>query len=416
MSLGLEDYGESERKRNRVVVAVVILVVFGLIGAGVYWFLNRSEESGSKSSEASLSLVENRRQALKEIAEEADRTPCVPAGGNHKQATGAIRESLMSLVASPKHAGPYLEQQLLGKARLELYRVDDREIYFSLPQSAVSGEPYAQALCRLVLNKSRVQIAKESEGKLMMGGRMLLKTPDRSLLLKTPLDNLRVDADTKLRFPFQHAVYSPTLDELHLLMANETIYGGPVEANADTPDYGQASVYNTGVLVTQPGEPSLHRFTTDLLKDIAASDPLAREKRIQRLADLVSREIALNPEEIPMKLAKRASEVLMTGEAYYTNRAVLLGSLLEQIREDYLFIYSKNFLAVAVKSGQFQVTNKYQVKWEGNTWLMIDTTRPGFRIGVDEPKMRPTLTRYVQRPRQNNVITNMETGSPLTFN
>jgi hypothetical protein len=340
MSLGLENYGDSDRKSNRTVAFVVILLVAALIGGGVYWFLTR-DNPGNNGVEASLSLVENRRQTLKEIAEEADRAPCVPAGSDRKQATGAIRESLMSLIASPKHAGPYLEQQLLGKASLELYQVDDKEVYFSLPQSAASGEAYAQVLCRLVLNKSRVQVAKEKDGRLVMGGGTLLKTPNRSLLLKTPLDNLRVDADTKLRFPFQHAAYSPTLDDLHLLMANATIYGGPVEANADTPDYGEPSVYNSGLLVTQPGEPSLHRFTDDLLKDIAESDALAREKRIQRLADLVSREIALNPEEVPMKLAKRASEVLMTGEAHYPNRAVLLGSLLEQIREDYLHLFEE---------------------------------------------------------------------------
>jgi hypothetical protein len=142
----------------------------------------------------------------------------------------------------------------------------------------------------------------------------------------------------------------------------------------------------------------------------------SREQKVQRLADLVSREIAPSPEEVSQKVFKRANEVLMTGQGAYPAQAVLLGSLLEQLQEDYLLIYSKNFLAVAVKQGQFPADNKFQVRYEGSPWLLIDTSTPGWRIGLDAPKMKLGTVAYVQRPRQINVITNLNTGGALPFN
>ena len=79
------------------------------------------------STGAATSLVEQRQRAMKKLIEEAEQAPCVPADPK-KQANEAIRESLMSLLAYPKQAGAYIEPQLLGGARLELYQVDDKDV------------------------------------------------------------------------------------------------------------------------------------------------------------------------------------------------------------------------------------------------------------------------------------------------
>ena len=71
---------------------------------------------------------------MKKLTEEVSQAPCVPADPK-KQANEAIRESLMTLLAYPRQAGTYIEPQLLGIARLELYRVDDKEVYFYLSPS-----------------------------------------------------------------------------------------------------------------------------------------------------------------------------------------------------------------------------------------------------------------------------------------
>jgi hypothetical protein len=221
-----------------------------------------------------------------------------------------------------------------------------------------------------------------------------------------------------LRFPFEGAVYAPTVEEIHYFIRNESLIDasvGHMEAIPDSQSFGQPIIFNYGAAVAKAGEPSLKRFVNDLTKEIAASDPSAREKKIQRLADLISREIGPNPEEGELNILKRASESLMSGLADYRNRAVLLGSMLEQIEEDYIFVYSRDYLAVAVKQGGFPAMNEHQIKWEDANWQLIDLTIPGFRIGQDVPKSRPPATKYVQRPRQNSIIINPATGRSLTF-
>ncbi len=377
---------------------------------------SKGDDSASSISGASRSLVEQRREAMKKLSEDAKQAACVPADPK-KQANGAIRESLLTLLAYPKQSGVWLEPQLLGKARLEIFKVEgsDKQVYFYLPPTDSSGEKLAQAVCRIAVDDSRVEIGNEKDGRFYFKDYSFLRTSEKAVFLRVSLDNLRLDTDTPLKFSFQHATYAPTLEDLHYFTHNESIYGGMLEAVPDSQLYGQPVLYNYGTIVAKQGEASLQRFVLDLTKEIAANDPEAREKKIQRLADLVSREIALGPDEVPFNIVKRPNEVLMTGQAAYPNRAVLLGSLLEQLYEDYIFVYSKDFLAVAVKQGRFPAMNDYRTKWEDAVWLMIDTTKPGFRIGLDEAKMRPGSVKYIQRPRQNAVITNLTSGSTLPF-
>ena len=390
-----------------VIGSAVALISVLEIGCG-------SGNRDSTRSGASVSLVEQRQQAMKKLADEASQAPCVPADPK-KQANEAIRESLMTLLAYPRQAGTYVEPQLLGIARLELYRVKEKEVYFYLSPSDSNGEKLAQAICRLAVDKSRVEIGKEKQGSFVFDNYSFSRTSQKAAFLRVPLDNLRLDSDTPLRFQFEGAVYAPTVEEIHVFMRNERLFDGPLEAIPDSQSYGQPILYNAGIVVAKAGEPSLQRFVNDLTREIAASDPSAREKKVQRLADLISREIAPNPEEGQLNIVKRANESLMTGKADYRNRAVLLGSMLEQIGEDYIFVYSRDFLAVAVKQGRFPARNDHQIKWEDTIWQLIDLTSPGFRIGQDIPKSRPPATKYVQRPRQNSIIVNPESGRPLTF-
>jgi len=350
---------------------------------------------------------------MRKAAEEAKQAPCVPADAA-KQADNFTRESLMTLLAYPRLSGAYFEPQILGSAKLEIFKVegDDKQVFLSLPPSDSSGDALAQAICRVAINKAQVEVSKDIEdGKAFFRDYSFKITPEKAVFFRVPLGNLRVDSDLPLKFPFHQATYSPTIAELHYLTRNESIYGGVLEAQADAQGYGQATLYNYGSFVVKQGEGSFQRFVTDLTKDLAS-----REQKIQRLADLVSREIAPSPDEVAQKVFKRANEVLMTGQGAYPAQAVLLGSLLEQLQEDYLLVYSKDFLAVAVKQGQFPAKNEHQIKFEGAAWTLIDTSAPGARIGLDAPKAKPSVLVYVQRPRLGKVITNLTTGGTLPFN
>lgn len=386
---------------RRAAVAAILVSVFAVSGCG-----DRPAENPNASS-----LVKQREKMAKQIADEARNSACVPANPKN-QANEAVRESLVTLLAFPRQSGPYFESQILGRAGLEVVKVegDDRQVYLYLSKADSEGERLENTLCRVAVNKSKVEIGKEKEGRFVFADYSFLRTPDKALYLRVPLSNLRLDSDLQLKFPYERATYAPTLEELHFLMHNETVYGGMLEAIPDSRAYGQDTLYNYGTLVAKPNEGSLQRLVADLTKGVDS-----REAKIQRLADLVSREIAPKPEEIPLKVIKRASEVLMTGEGEYPSRAVLLASMLEQLQEDYLLIYSKDFLAVAVKQGGFPAKNEFQIKFEGGVWLLVDALSPGARIGLDEPKKRLGQVAYVQRPRENSVITNLNTGSPLPF-
>src|SRR5215475_16215088 len=120
-------------------------------------------DPGSTKSGAPASLVEQRQRAMKKLVEEVEQAPCVPADPK-RQANEAIRESIMTLLAYPKQAGTYIEPQLLGRARLELYQVDDKDVYFYLSPSDSGGERLEQAICRVAVNKSRVEMGREKEG------------------------------------------------------------------------------------------------------------------------------------------------------------------------------------------------------------------------------------------------------------
>jgi len=209
MRLELENRAGSYRGARRAGIAIIgpAVVLIGALEIGC----GSGGDLGSTKSGASLLLVEKRQQTMGKLAEEAGRAPCVPADPK-KQANQAIRESLMSLLAYPQQAGPYIEPILMGRARLELYQVDDKDVYFYLSQADSSGDRLEQAICRVAVNKSRVEMGREKEGSFFFANYSFLRTPQKATFLRVPLDNLRIDSDAPLRFPFEGAVYAPTVE------------------------------------------------------------------------------------------------------------------------------------------------------------------------------------------------------------
>jgi hypothetical protein len=107
----------------------------------------------------------------------------------------------------------------------------------------------------------------------------------------------------------------------------------------------------------------------------------------------------------------------MSGESDCSNKAILLGSLLEQMGEDYLFVYTPGHITVAVPQDGFPVSNGLWLEWEGQAWLIAEGTAPGFRIGVDrlQDEKRFKQFQYVQRPRDRDAIFDLSTRKQLSF-
>jgi hypothetical protein len=331
------------------------------------------------------------------------------------------RDTLLSCLAQPGFAGTGVAGQVLGPARLELLQVPDREVYFSAPATEQTGETFDAMVARFVVDPKRVvPAADDGAGRLRLGEYSLRRSEEKHFFFKTPVDNVKFDPGTVLKFPFGPATYTVDMRELGDFLHNKSIFGGRMIARTGQSHAGTPVVFaNHGAFVARPGETSLGRLVGELTRDIPEGGEGARAARVQRVLDFVSREITYNLREATydFELLKRPNEVLMSGESDCSNKAILLGSLLEQLGEDYLFVYTPGHITVAVRQGGFPVSNGLWVEWDGEAWLIAEGTAPGFRIGVDRLRDEARLkqVQYVQRPRDRDVIFDVASRRQLSF-
>jgi len=276
-------------------------------------------------------------------------------------------------------------------------------------------------IARFLIDPKRIVIAEDDgSGRLRLGKYSLLRSEDKPLLFKTPIDNIKFDPATVLKFPFKLATYTLEMGELIDFLQNKSIFGGRMSARMEQTQAGLPITFaNHGALVARPQETSLRRFADELTRDIPADGDGAREARVQRVLDFVSREIKYDLREATynFELLKRPNEVLMSGESDCSNKAILLGSLLEQLGEDYLFVYTPDHITVAVRQGSFPVRNGLFLAWQNEVWLIAEGTAPGFRIGLDKVREEKRFMRFqhVQRPRDRDVIFDLASGKQLSF-
>jgi hypothetical protein len=331
------------------------------------------------------------------------------------------RDAVLSCLAQPGFAGTKVSEQVLGAARLELLQLPKREVYFSAPEPELTGETFETMVARFVIDPKQVVSGDDDgAGRLRLGDYSLRRSAEKHFFFKTPVDNVKFDPATVLRFPFGPATYTLDVRELSDFLQNKSIFGGRMVARTGESQGGLPVVFaNHGALVARPGEASLKRLVGELTSDIPADGEGARAARVQRLLDFVSREIKYNMREATydFELLKRPNEVLMSGESDCSNKAILLGSLLEQLGEDYLFVYTPGHITVAVRQEGFPVGNGLWLEWEGQAWLIAEGTAPGFRIGVDRLRDEARLKQfqYVQRPRDRDAIFDVATRRQLSF-
>jgi hypothetical protein len=336
-----------------------------------------------------------------------------------------IRSTVFSYLAQPAVAGSKVEKQILGNMHLEIIDLDTQHLYFTLPapEDKISTKELDDAIAKLMTDPTKIDKAKKGDpfdGRLYLGKYTLWQSEERWFFFRTDISNVKIDPDAVLNFQYSQATYNISIKELTDFLTNRNVFGGPLYAVTDQEIKGGPMVFaNHGTMVSKPGEKSLQRFVSELTKDISDEDSQAREKRVQRLLDFVSKEIAYDEGEAAynIELLKRPNEVLMSGKSDCSNKTILLGSMLESIGEDYLFVYMPKHITVAVRKGNFSDNNKLSLLWENETWVIAETTAPGFQIGLDQLKEKTIFKqwKYVQRPRQSNKIFNFATGEELSF-
>lgn len=246
--------------------------------------------------------------------------------------------------------------------------------------------------------------------------------PPTNYLLATPVSNLKFSASGRVSIPYRAKVRGLEMDftyvfsiaELADLMADNKTYGGAMRILDEDLAKRQINVVaNHGAFVAKPDEPSLTR----LVKRITGDYAMSREEKIQSLLNVAASCVAYDTKESQSRgeILKRPNETLISRRGDCSSKTILLASLLEQLREDYLLVYYKDHINVAVAAGNFRVTNGLSFDWEGKSWVIAETTVADFLIGetmIEQQGAVPGVAyrhlmneiELVQRPNETGVV------------
>ena len=325
-----------------------------------------------------------------------------------------FRDTTVLMLAYSRFSGNEFREQILGKGRLERFERVNEDLYFSYPPAG--REEFDEFLNKFFVDKNKIEMARETGGKLELGGYSMQIADQKPYFFRSSLKNFKIDSTQTLTFPYKTVNYTLNLRETKDFLDNTQIYGGNLAADATQRSEDPIILFaNHGIMVGKPNEPSLQRLVKDILKDT----PDNRESKIQRLVDFVSQEIEYSYSEAVgrSETLKRPNEVLMTRNGDCSNKTILLASLLEQIGEDYLLLYCPRHITVAVPQGNFANENKMDFEWENKNWLIAETTLPNFQVGVTKVDGfdRITPVNFVQRPKEKNLIFDANSMRVLQF-
>ncbi len=324
-----------------------------------------------------------------------------------------LRDTVVVMLSYYKYSGDELRKQILGKGRLEKFERVNQDLYFTYP---FAPQPeFDEFADKFFVDKSKLEWAKETGGKLEIGGYSIGLSAEKPYFFRTTLKNFKVDSSQKLNFPYKAINYTLGLQEMKDFLDNSQVYGGNLVADGTQRSDDPMIVFaNHGIMVGKPNEPSLQRLVNDILQG-----ETVREKKIQKLLDFVSNEIEYSYSEAlsGRETLKRPNEILITRNGDCSNKTILLASLLEQIGEDYVLLYCPKHITVAVPQGNFPNENKMDFEWEKKNWLIAEGTLAGFEIGKTRVKdfNKITPVNFVQRPKEKNLIFDASSMRVLEF-
>lgn len=325
-----------------------------------------------------------------------------------------IRDTVVMLLSYKTFSGDEFHTQIMGRGRLETYKRAIDEAIFTYPESSV--EEFDHFVKENFYNRDKIEFGKESNGVLVLGDYKVERSERYAQIFRTPKGNIRIPHRRTLQFPFSSVTYDPTLEEINGLSNNSQVHGGRLFTQIPERSFRDNAIFaNHGIMVAKSGEPSLKRLAEALIRD-AGDD---RYARIQALVNFVSNEIEYSYKEALSRgeTLKRGSETLMTRNGDCSNKTILLASLLEQIGEEYILLYTPRHITVAVPQGELLNSNGLDFTWESKNWLIAETTLPGFQLGVTkvtDPRLLTTVE-YVQNPKNAGVIFDANSFEVLKF-
>ena len=331
--------------------------------------------------------------------------------------TDEVRQTIVRYMMARAHGGAPFEEQLYPDVNPAMYDPRDSSLYFALaPEDCTSDDRRDSRMNRYVLSTDDLEWSKTNGERFSVGEMRARTTEDFACACRTNIANLAIDTGMVLTFSYDRADFKITPASLARGLRNESVYGGPLRVNEGRRTKARYDFYNHGAMVSTPEDRPLAAFVSEILAEVSSD----RESRIQALLDFVTEEITYDNWEARGKreILKRASEVLISGRSDCSNKTILFASMLEQIGEDYVLVYSPRHISVAIPKGGFASTNGHDFPWKGTTWVACETTNPSFKIGITKLVdyhefddityvQRPSAERGMVDPRNGNVVGGM---------
>jgi hypothetical protein len=323
-----------------------------------------------------------------------------------------VNRSMLSMLASKRAYGRNLQEMILAGLRLELWDLKNQTVYFSLPQSRQPSDKVFSVVSKRPGSRREGRV---SEGRIELDGMHLTRTKEKYYLFAIGYEDIFFDPDRIVVVNYGQLKYSVTLGKLAMFLRNDSVYGGSLRVRRVPPGVDRPKFMNHGALVTPNGEATLGNFVQQII-----AGKMSTQQKVQSLLDFVTGEIRYDQREFYFgrEFLQRFSETLLAREADCSNKSILFASMLEQLAIEYLLVYSKEHVFVAVGQDGFPNRNSYGFRFDRKSWVPAETTATGFRIGetiIDKPEALREIM-YIQRPARKNELFTFPEEKLVMFN
>lgn len=264
----------------------------------------------------------------------------------------------------------------------------------------------------LTLDSSLIEYAPCDTGLCEFGG--MSGIIDGYYAFRIPCANLKVDTNKVFTFKYNDSTLNMLFADV-MKEQNETCFYNTPKV-IDLSHYYGANVYaaNIGAYVSVKGSDNIVKK----LANILTKDLETNEEKAQAFLRYVTNNITYSYEDLwyEAEIAKRAHEVLLSGDGDCSAKTTLFASLLEQYDIPYCLLYYKNHVNVGVK-GNFANENGYTATIENVQYAIAETTVENYIIGksrVKSPEILSDLLFY-QDPRKSPYIFNVKTKEKFEF-
>jgi hypothetical protein len=350
------------------------------------------------------------RERTESMGEEALTVKYLKVPNRDSASIEGMRENFFSYLGKDRDARfgyDEMQRQLFSGIEQLIYDKEKGEVLFLVRDCSDADPTKMQRIIdRYAIDPAAVSYGEAAKPKVVSFRARNQVSVGNNCPLVIPIDNIRINPYSSVEIKYSSATYKISAQELADYMTDKSIFSGPMRIFSKDRVQRELNVFgNHGAFVARPNEPSLTRLANSL---IIGGSAASRETKIQQLLNFVSGEITYDDAEAKFKgeILKRPDETLLTRRGDCSSKTILMASLLEQIGEDYRLVYYIDHITVAVRRGDFNIPNNLSFAREGETWVIAETTVPGFVIGETSIENKSIFRniQYIQRPGTTNDV------------